>query len=190
MFFFDRLFKRNTRVCPPGACFTFDNSLRRAFQNPRKILAPFDLGGKRVVDIGPGRGYFTIPMARMVGDAGRVIAVDIQPAMLKGLIKRARKAGVSERIRTQLSRPDGLGISEAADFVLMFWMAHEVPDQQGLFREVRAMLKPEGRVLLVEPRLHVTGPMFEKTLAAAGAAGLKVREEPRISFSRAVVLEA
>jgi ubiquinone/menaquinone biosynthesis C-methylase UbiE len=179
-----------TRVCPPGACFTFDNVLRKFFQNPRKILEPFDLEGKRVVDIGPGKGYFTIPLARMVGDAGRVVAVDIQAAMLKGLIKRAGRAGVLERIRTHLSREDGLGITEAADFVLMFWMAHEVPDQPRFFREVRSIVKTGGKVLLVEPRLHVGVEMFEKTLSAAAAAGFFIGERPRISFSRAAVLKA
>ncbi len=179
-----------THICPPGACFTFDNVLRKFFQNPRKILEPFDLEGKRVVDIGPGKGYFTIPLARMVGDAGRVVAVDIQAAMLTSLIRRARQAGVLERIRTHLSREDGLGITEAADFVLMFWMAHEVADQPRFFREVRSIVKPGGKALLVEPRFRVGAEMFDRSLEAAAAAGFVIRERPRISFSRAAVLEA
>ena len=184
----DGFFKRSVHTCPPGACFLFDNIIRRAFQNPRKILAPFALEGKSVVDIGPGKGYFTIPLARIVGDAGRVIAADIQPAMLKSLVKRARKAGVSERIRTHLSGVEGLGISETTDFVLMFWMAHEVPDRPKLFHEVRAIVKPGGKVLLVEPRLHVSAEMFDQTVSEASAAGFTVRDRPTISFSRAVVL--
>jgi ubiquinone/menaquinone biosynthesis C-methylase UbiE len=190
MAYFIRLFKRGPYVCPPGACFTFDNFLRNVFQKPLKILAPFALEGKTVVDIGPGKGYFTIPLARIVGDAGRVIAADIQPEMLKSLVKRARRAGVSERIRTHLCAADGLGVPEAADFVLMFWMAHEVRDRASLFREVRGILKPGGKLLLVEPRIHVTGAMFEETVAAAEASGLSVNSRPRIRFSRAAVLGA
>lgn len=142
------------------------------------------------MDIGPGKGYFTIPLARLVGDAGRVVAVDIQAAMLKDLIRRARRAGVLERIRTHLSREDGLGITEAADFVLMFWMAHEVPDQPRFFREVRSIVKTGGKVFLVEPRVRVGAEMFEKTLSEAAAAGFVIVERPRIRFSRAAVLEA
>ncbi|MHB8094865.1 MAG: class I SAM-dependent methyltransferase [Candidatus Aminicenantales bacterium] len=186
----DRLLWRRPHACPPGACFTFDNFLRKALQNPRKILASFALEGKTVLDIGPGKGYFTIPLARMVGDAGRVVAADIQPAMLKALAKRARRAGMSERIRIHLSREDGLGVPKAADFALMFWMAHEVPDKGRLFREIRAILKPGGRILLVEPRIHVTGQKFEETVALAEEAGFAVLDRPTIRLSRAVVLGA
>ena len=184
----DRLFWRGPHACPPGACFTFDNFLRKALQDPRKILAPFALEGKTVLDIGPGKGYFTIPLARMVGDAGRVVAADIQPAMLKALARRARRAGISERIRIHLSREDGLGVSQAADFALMFWMAHEVPEKARLFRDIKAILKPEGRILLVEPRIHVTGEQFEKTVALAVDAGFAVLDKPAIRLSRSVVL--
>jgi len=54
--------------------------------------------GDRVVDIGCGMGYFTIPMAKLVQKKGKVIAVDMQFKMLSGLWKRANQAGVGEQI--------------------------------------------------------------------------------------------
>ena len=91
-------------VCPPWCCFTFDNAFRRLLQNPNRILRPYIKPGWTVLDVGPGMGYFTIPMARLVGDTGKVIAADVQQKMLDGLDHRAFKAGVQERIKLQLTK--------------------------------------------------------------------------------------
>lgn len=80
-----------------------------------------------MLDVGPGIGYFTIPMARRVGSGGRVIAADIQESMLRGIVRRAERAGVRGQIELYLSRPDEIYSGEPVDFILSFWMAHEVP---------------------------------------------------------------
>ena len=90
-------------VCPPWCCFTFDNAFRRLLQDPNRILRPYIKQGWTVLDIGPGMGYFTIPMARLVGDTGKIIAADLQQEMLDGVDHRAYKAGVQERIKLQLA---------------------------------------------------------------------------------------
>jgi hypothetical protein len=66
-------------------------------------------------------------------------------------------------------------------------MVHEVPDQQALLSEVRNLLKPEARFLLVEPKIHVTASDFQKTVNIARTIGLKPGAEPKVRLSRAVL---
>ena len=73
---------RKNRVCPVEHAGSLDNRLRRWVQNPRKILGPFIKEGMTVLDIGCGPGFFTMDMAEMVGETGRVIASDLQEVML------------------------------------------------------------------------------------------------------------
>jgi ubiquinone/menaquinone biosynthesis C-methylase UbiE len=176
-------------VCPWWVGYLLVSPLRRWLQNPEKILGPYIRVGMVVLDVGPGMGFFTIPAAAMVGESGRVIALDVQARMLRALERRAKKAGMDRRIFTHLCAEDQLGISDLIDLCLAFNVVHEVPDAQGLFAQIRAILKPAGKVLLVEPRHHVSETEFRETLNHALAEGLKVVEEPRIRGSRAAVLE-
>jgi ubiquinone/menaquinone biosynthesis C-methylase UbiE len=185
---FNRLFVRERHVCPWWVCFTFDNFVRKLFHNPENILAPYVHEGDTVLDVGPGMGYFSIPLARMVGDGGKVIAADVQPQMLAALRKRARKQGLEGRIVPHLSEADAIDVRESIDFALAFWMVHEVPDQSKFFHEMGLLLKPEGKLLLAEPTIHVTRVMFERTLKRAGEVGFAVTENPKIFMSRTAVL--
>jgi 2-polyprenyl-3-methyl-5-hydroxy-6-metoxy-1,4-benzoquinol methylase len=175
-------------VCPWWVCFTFDNPLRKLLHNPEAILRPYVHPGDRVIDIGPGMGYFTIPLARLVGPKGHVIAIDVQEKMLSALRSRAKKNGVSERIEAHLASQNSLGKHEPVDFILAFWMAHEVPDQSSFFREIRESLKPNGSLLLAEPIVHVPRKYFLRTLQAAIETGLAVKESPKIRLSHSVLL--
>jgi 2-polyprenyl-3-methyl-5-hydroxy-6-metoxy-1,4-benzoquinol methylase len=106
---FDIIFARGKHVCPWWACYSFDNPVRKLFQDPYKILSPYVKQGFTVIDIGPGMGYFTIPLLKLAGKDGRVIAVDIQEKMLTVLKRRAIKAGVNGNLMTHLSMPNDLG---------------------------------------------------------------------------------
>jgi ubiquinone/menaquinone biosynthesis C-methylase UbiE len=177
------------RVCPWWLCFTFDNVFRRLLQNPERILKPYIKPGWTVLDVGPGMGYFTLPLARLVGDSGKVIAADLQKEMLEGISRRALRAGVQERIRLNQSTPDSIGISESIDFCLAFWMVHEVPDRARFLAEIAQRLKPQGLFLLAEPKFHVSGKNFNETCQIARNTGLIVMEHPRIFLSNAVLLK-
>jgi len=185
---FESLFVRERHVCPWWLCFTFDNLIRKLFHNPQTILAPYVHEGDTVLDVGPGMGYFSIPLARMVGDRGKVIAADVQTPMLAALLKRARKQGLEERIVPHLCEADFIGIHEPIDFAIAFWMVHEVPNQNKFFHEIKLLLKPEGELMLAEPTIHVTRRMFEKTLERAEEAGFNVTEKPKIFMSRTALL--
>jgi ubiquinone/menaquinone biosynthesis C-methylase UbiE len=177
------------RVCPWWMCFTFDNILRKLVQNPEHILRPYIRPGDVALDIGPGMGYFTIPLAGLVGDSGKVIAADLQKKMLEGVRQRAKRAGVLERIKIQLSTPDCIGISESVDFCLAFWMLHEVPDQARFLAEIAGLMKREGQFLLVEPRIHVPAKNFEESLKIARSAGFMLADRPRVFLSNAALLK-
>jgi ubiquinone/menaquinone biosynthesis C-methylase UbiE len=176
-------------VCPWWIGYLLVSPIRRWFQDPEKILSPYISEGMTVLDIGPGMGFFTIPAAQMVGDTGRVIAVDIQEKMLKSLVKRAEKAGVAGRIVTKICEPDNLGVSHFIDVCIGINVVHEVPDASALFSQIRAILKPTGRLLLAEPGgWHVSEKDFEATLTKASAVGLKLIGRPRIRRSQSALL--
>ncbi|MEW6348752.1 MAG: methyltransferase domain-containing protein [Thermodesulfobacteriota bacterium] len=161
-------------VCPWWLGYLLSSPLRRLWHNPEKTLGPHVREGMTVLDIGPGMGFFSIPAARMVGARGRVIAVDLQEKMLQGLARRANQAGVAERIELRVCSPKSLGVNEPVDVCLAFNVVHEVPDPQHLLAEIRALLRPTGRLLLSEPGHHVSEADFRRTLELASEAGLRV----------------
>jgi len=175
------------RVCPWWLCYTFDNPLRRFFHDPMDILRPYVREGWTVLDIGAGMGYFSIPLAQLVGPTGRVIATDIQPQMLSTLAARARKKGVSEIINLHLAKPDSLGLDGEADFALAFWMVHETPDEQRLIAEICRLLKPNGQFLLIEPKIHVTRENFNRMMHMATELGFRLKEYPPIRLSQSAL---
>ncbi|MFC1871707.1 class I SAM-dependent methyltransferase [Chloroflexota bacterium] len=177
------------RVCPWWFCFTFDNVLRKLFQDPERILKPYIMQGWTVLDVGPGMGYFTIPLAKLVGDTGKVIAADLQQKMLDGIYRRALKAGVQNRIKLNQSTPDSIGISEYIDFCLAFWMVHEVPDRTRFFGEISSKLKRDGLLLFVEPKLHVSKENFNRTLGILKSTGLSAIGQPKIFLSYSTLLK-
>ena len=183
----DLIFFRNHHLCPRWLCFSFDNGLRRLVQNPDAIMKRHLREGDIVLDVGPGIGFFTIPMARIVGDRGRIIAADIQESMLKGIQKRAVRAGMQNRIVPHLSTADSIGVAGKVDFILAFWMAHEVPDQTKFFAQLYAVLKEDGKFLLVEPKLHVSKAQFAAALDTAHHAGFKLLENPAVPLSHSAL---
>ena len=185
----DKVFSGGKHVCPSWCCFTFDNKLRTFFHKPEKMLSPFIQPGYVVLDIGPGQGYFTIPMARMVGEMGKVIAIDIQEKMLEVLMAKAARQKLDNRIIAKLVDPDQPEIEYMPDFVLAFWMVHEVPDQEKFLKTVCISLKTGKYLLIAEPRLHVTDAMFRKTIKIAENTGFEIADRPKIAFSRAVLLK-
>jgi len=182
-----KLLFHHEHVCPWWCCFTFDNFLRKLFHNFEEILRPYVVEGNTILDIGPGMGYFSIPLARMVAEKGKVIAADVQPEMLEALRRRARRAGVEQQIITHLCKADSLGLNMQFDFVLAFWMVHEVPNHLAFFEEIKSLLKLSGKFLLGEPILHVNQAMFEKTVKTAESVGLVLKEKPKISLSRSAL---
>ncbi len=175
-------------LCPAWLSFTLTNVFRRMAHDPVRILRPFLREGDTALDVGCGPGFFTVPMARKVGERGLVVAVDIQATMLEKTRRRAERDGVAGRVRLVLATAKTLGLDVKADFALVFWMAHEVDDLDRFFAEILAALKPDGLLLLVEPLAHVPRLRFEEIVAAAVSVGFASGETGAVRLSRAVVL--
>ena len=164
------------RVCPPWIGYVLLNPIRKLFENPNKLFGEFVREGMVVLEPGCGMGFFTLPLARMVGPQGRVVAVEIQPKMLTVLKRRAQRAGLLERIELRHAEAGKLGLTDLAgkvDLSVALHMVHEVPDQGSFITQVRETLKPGGKLLIIEPKHHVSQDRFNETLAIAERHGFK-----------------
>jgi len=179
------------RVCPWWLGYFLLNPLRRRSQNPSKILAPYIREGMTVLEPGPGMGFFTLELLRLVGSSGRVIAVDVQPRMLAKLKRRATKSGLLDRLDARIASSDSMGITDlqgSVDFTLAFAVVHEFPDAAPFFAEVATASKLGAELLLSEPNGHVKAADFEAELRAADNAGFKLVDRPTIRRSQAAIL--
>ena len=179
-------------VCPWWFSYTFDNPLRKLVHRPEQMLSSYVRPGMLCADLGCGRGYFSMGLARLVGTSGKVYAVDRQEKMLGLLRKRVARAGLKDRVATHLSQPKGLDLErlkEQVDFVLCFWMLHEVKGQSAFLGEAASLLKSGGRLYVAEPKGHVSLVDFEQSLAAASRVGLEVEARPQVALSRSALLK-
>lgn len=179
-------------VCPWWLGYFLLNPLRRHRQNPANILAPYVREGMTVLEPGPGMGFFTLDLARMVGASGRLIAVDVQPKMLARLKRRATKAGLLDRLDVRLVSADSMGLADlasAVDFTLAFAVIHEFPDADRFFAEVAQASKPGASVLVAEPAGHVKSARFEAELQAAFKAGFHLADRPAIRRMQTALLK-
>lgn len=177
------------RVCPVELAGSLDSKIRRWLQNPEKILKPYVKKDITAMDIGCGPGFFTLPMAQLVGENGKVIAVDLQEGMLQKLHQKIKGTELEDKIMLHKCEQDKIGINEKVDFVLAFYMVHEIPKQYNFFMELKSLLNPNGSIFIVEPKLfHVSKKAFENMLFKAESAGLKPVEYPHLTFSWGVIL--
>ena len=178
-------------VCPFWVGYLLCCPIRRLWHNPDKILGPYICEGMKVLDIGSAMGFFSLPMARMVGPKGKVICIDVQERMLSSLLRRTQRAGLHERIETRVCSKNSFcleDIEEEIDFALAFAVVHEVPDCLPFFSQVYRTLRPAGKLLLAESKGRVSGNDFQKTISAAQVKGLEVTATPHIRSARAVLL--
>jgi ubiquinone/menaquinone biosynthesis C-methylase UbiE len=131
-------------------------------------------------------GFFTLELARMAGPAGRVVAVDVQPAMIAGLRRRAERAGLADRIEARVAPAATLaldGDKERFDLVVAFAVVHETPSAETFFAEAAEAMKPGASLLLAEPSGHIAKEEFDAELAHAARSGLSLVDRP-IAFGR------
>jgi len=176
------------RICPVERAGHLDSLIRRWLQNPRRLLKPYLREGMTVLDFGCGPGFFSIEMARLIGESGRVIAADVQEGMLQKLRAKLQGTGLEERITLHKCESHALRLSQRIDFVLAFYVLHELTDQEAFFRELGSTLDPAGRILIVEPPFHVSRTAFERTVEKSRGAGFTPLERPKVPFSKAVLL--
>jgi ubiquinone/menaquinone biosynthesis C-methylase UbiE len=178
-------------VCPWWLGYFHLGPIRRWLQNPEKILSPYVKPGMKVIDIGPGMGFFTLEMAKYVGPGGKVVAIDLQPKMISVLERRVKRAGLSKQIDARVCDAESLGADDLAgsvDFAFAFYVVHEIPDVPGFMKQVHALLAPMGRFLMVEPVNHLSSEDFERNITTALDLGFSEIDRPGIRKSRSVIL--
>ncbi len=168
----------------PAHADRLDGDERRSWQPPDLVLAGLNLReGETFLDVGCGSGYFSLPAARLVGPTGHVYAVDISLEMLMRVGRRIYAEGVVN-VETVLSRETNIPLPDGcADAALLANVLHEADDRPALLREIHRLVRPGGRLLVVDWRKAETpaGPPVEDRLepevaeAEAVAAGWRLR---------------
>ena len=179
------------RVCPPWIGYFLLNPVRKLVENPDKMLGQFIRDGMVVLEPGCGMGYFTLPLARMVGPDGRVVAVELQDKMLSVLNRRALKEGLIDRIELRQAVAESLGVEDLSgevDFAVAIHQVHEIPDQGAFFTQIWKALKPGGKLLVVEPKGHVSLDSFKQTVATAKQTGFERETLPGKAGKRKALL--
>lgn len=180
--------EQQSPVCPLSLAGHLDSRIRRWLQDPGRLLEPHVREGMTVLDFGCGPGFFTLDFARLVGPSGRVIAVDLQPGMLERVRLKTDGTDLASRITLHQCQPNRVGVSGPLDFVFAFYVIHELPDAAAFLAELRPLFSPGGRLLIVEPPLHVSKAAFAATLQLAIQAGFRVVSRPNVRFNKAALL--
>jgi ubiquinone/menaquinone biosynthesis C-methylase UbiE len=141
-------------------------------EQPAKAIAALDIKpGQVVADVGAGSGYYTVRLAERVGPTGQVFATDIQPEMLDLLRARLTRARLEQVELVRSTETDPRLPESRFDLILMVDVYHELARPQEVLRKLRASLKPDGRLVLIE---------FRKE-----SAWVPIREEHKMSVKEA-----
>jgi len=108
--------------------------------------------GMTICDMGCGNGFYSLPMAAMTGEQGRVVGVDVQPEMLKLLRDRMEKRGIENIIPVLGSFHNPHLPPGSIDLVLLVDVYHEFSHPEPMLAAMRQSLKPDGVIVLVEYR--------------------------------------
>jgi len=183
---------KKKHVFPWWAGYLLINPLRKLNLDPEKILGNYVKEGMTVIDAGCAMGFFSLPLARMVGDEGRVVCVDIQEKMLSRLKKRADSAGLDKRIITRECSPEWLRIDDfhgRADAAIAFGVVHETPDEGAFIAQLGRSVRPGGLLVIGEPKGPVNEAAFNETVRKAESSGFSIESfketgSCRITFFR------
>ena len=158
--------------CPAALSWLVYNPLRRWYMRPvlnRVGIRP----GERVLELGPGPGAFTVEAARRAGPEGRLIAVDIQPAMIVQLERQIREAGLTN-VETHVAGAYDLPLeSESVERAFLVTVLPEIPDQDRALAELWRVIKPGGQLSITEEFIDPDYPFPFETIRRVEAAGFK-----------------
>ena len=141
--------RKNPSACPYGQRFWVQAphpGITR--QRLREILEPGS--GERILEIGPGTGYYTLDLAEWVGAEGAVEIFDLQQEMLDHTIRRARERGLWNVTATQGDAQELPYEDDAFDAAVLVTVLGEIPDQDAALREIARVMRPGGRLIVGE----------------------------------------
>ena len=163
------------RRFPAAQAQRLEDPTRPSWLPPAQILTATGVrAGEIVADVGAGTGYFAVPMAQAVGAEGKVYAVDAQPEMLEWIRKKIEAMGLSN---IQLVHAEASSTMLPGDVCDLYFIAnvwHELDNRQAVLGEARRILKPAGRIAILDWRPdveRVNGPPLEHRLTTDTAIG-------------------
>jgi ubiquinone/menaquinone biosynthesis C-methylase UbiE len=134
----------------------------------REMLAP--VPGERILEVGPGTGYYSLPVARWIAPGGQLDALDLQQSMLDELMRRANPAGLANIVSTQGDAQALPYADESFDAAFLVATLGEIPDRDQALRELRRVLKSGGRLIVGEgqpdPHMVTIDDLRERSQAA------------------------
>ena len=175
--------RRNPSACPYGQRFWVEAPhplITR--ERLREVLAPEP--GERLLEIGPGTGYYTLDLASWIAPGGTLEIFDIQQEMLDHTMRRVAERGLSNVVATRgdataLPYDDG-----SVDAVVLITVLGEIPDREAAMREIARVLRPGGR--LVDGELfgdpHYTSPGALARLGEDAGLRLDARSGPAVGY--------
>lgn len=158
--------------CPTSLGWIVNNPIRRRYMQPildRVGIQP----GEYILELGPGPGAFTLDAARILGETGRLIAVDIQPAMIAQLEQHVRKTGLTN-VETHVASAYALPLDDASvDRAFLVTVLPEIPDPARALAELRRVLKLGGVLSVTEEFLDPDYLFAVETKRLVEAAGFR-----------------
>lgn len=175
--------RKNPSACPYGQRFWVQAPHPIITRGRlRSVLRPQP--GERLLEIGPGVGYYTLPMAEWVGAAGKVEIFDLQQRFLDHTMRRAAERGLHNILPTRgdataLPYEDG-----SMDAVVLTAVLGEIPDRRAALTEIRRVLKPSGRLVVGElfGDPHFTTLAGLRRRSAAAGLGFEERSGSRLGY--------
>jgi SAM-dependent methyltransferase len=167
--------RKNPSACPYGQRFWVEAPHPIITRGRlRQVLAP--AAGERVLEIGPGTGYYTLDMAEWVGPGGVVEIFDLQQEFLDHVIGEAGRIGLSNIEPTQGDATELPFEDDSVDAVVLTAVLGEIPDPDAALREIARVLRPGGRLVVGELFGDPHFTTFRSLLGRCADAGLSAEE--------------
>ena len=175
--------RKNPSACPYSQRFWVEAphpGITRA--RLREVLAPQP--GERLLEIGPGTGYYTLELAESVAPSGTVEIFDLQQEMLDHTMRRAGERGAANVVATQgdaTALPYG---EDSVDAVILVAVLGEIPDPDAALREIQRVLRPGGRLVVGElfgdPHFTTFSRLCDRCIRAGPLPGGPLRQLVRL----------
>jgi ubiquinone/menaquinone biosynthesis C-methylase UbiE len=160
----------NDRRFPASQAQRLEDPERLVWLPPADVLRALTLQiGQTVVDVGAGTGFFAVPLAHAIGPNGKVYAVDAQAQMLQWISAKIEKAGLTNIVLVHAEASATTLPPSSCDLYLTANVWHELEDRETVLTEAKRVLKPAGRIAILDWRPdveRVAGPPLDHRIAS------------------------
>jgi len=178
-----------THLHPVEQAGALETRLRLLLQNPGRILKGYIHPGMTVLDLGCGTGYFTLEIAKLLEKRGKVIAADVQIGMLEVLKQKLENSELQKLIKIHNNQENFLNLTENVDFILAFYVFHEMKYLDSIINELQKILNPKTKIFISEQKFHVSKYAFNSIVEKMENIGFEICKRPKIFLSRTVIMK-